>query len=115
MRVLVTGSRDWTKENVIQEELRALIPIDLLIFGDATGVDEIAWRAAEELRIPYLRIQANWAKYGKAAGPLRNAEMLERGRPSLVLAFHEDLQHSKGTKDMVKQAKATKIPVKLIV
>ncbi|KKN01348.1 hypothetical protein LCGC14_1128740 [marine sediment metagenome] len=42
--------------------------------------------------------------YGKAAGPIRNKQMLDEGQPHLVLAFHDNIEESTGTKDMVKQA-----------
>lgn len=32
----------------------------------------------------------------------------------LVLAFHDDLEHSRGTKDMVKRARAANVPVQII-
>jgi hypothetical protein len=47
---------------------------------------------------------AEWKKYGNAAGPIRNARMLNEGVPDVVIAFHENIHKSKGTKNMMDQA-----------
>ena len=39
--------------------------------------------------------------------------MLDEGKPDLVIAFHNDLPKSKGTKDMVKRAQKADVPVLL--
>ncbi len=52
---------------------------------------------------------ANWDQYHRAAGPLRNREMLKEA-PDIVLAFHDDLSQSKGTRDMVNQALKAGVP-----
>ena len=59
-------------------------------------------------------VPANWVKYGRAAGPIRNRRMLELVPPDLVVAFHDDLESSRGTKDMVIAARQAEIPVRLI-
>lgn len=51
-----------------------------------------------------LEFPADWKKYGRAAGPIRNTEMLVKGKPDLVIAFHYNLDRSKGTKDMIQQS-----------
>lgn len=77
---------------------------DLVIEGEAPGADTLAREAAEYFGIPVLAFPANWQKYGRAAGPIRNTEMLNEGKPDMVVAFHNDYLHSKGTKNMVEQA-----------
>jgi len=51
--------------------------------------------------------------YGKAAGPIRNRQMINRLNPNTdeVLAYHEDLDKSKGTKHAVEVARQSKIKV----
>jgi hypothetical protein len=68
---------------------------------------------AEELGIPVLSFPADWARFGRAAGPIRNQRMLDEGKPTLVLAFHNNIVESKGTKDMVKRARKAGIRVRL--
>ena len=104
MRVLVCGDRNWTDIEVIRQKLISIPDISVVIEGEARGADRIARQVAEELNIPVEKFPANWDKYGKAAGPIRNQQMLDEGKPDLVLAFHNDLENSKGTKDMVIRA-----------
>lgn len=56
---------------------------------------------------------AEWEKYGKSAGPIRNRQMLDEN-PDLVIAFHDDIESSKGTKDCIKEAEKRGIEVQLI-
>lgn len=80
----------------------------LVIEGQARGLDRMAGICANMLGIPHLPMPADWERYGRAAGPVRNRAMLHKlllcPPPRLVLVFHDDLKHSKGTRDMAKQA-----------
>lgn len=58
-----------------------------------------------------IEFPALWDKHGRAAGPIRNTQMLDEGRPDLVLAFHRDLSESKGTRNMVEQSVKANLPV----
>jgi hypothetical protein len=55
---------------------------------------------------------ADWGTFGKRAGPIRNKQMLEEGKPDLVIAFWDG--NSPGTKNMIDQAQAKGISVKVI-
>jgi len=57
---------------------------------------------------------AEWYRFGKAAGPIRNQQMLDEGKPDLVVAFHNNLSRSRGTRDMINRAKKALIPVQVI-
>ena len=50
----------------------------------------------------------------KSAGTDRNTQMLVEGEPSLVVAFHSNIAKSKGTKNMIKQAKDAGIETILV-
>jgi hypothetical protein len=50
---------------------------------------------------------ADWQKHGKAAGPIRNRQMLEDGKPDLVIAF----SGGRGTANMISQARAAGVKV----
>ena len=121
-RVLVCGDRNWKDKKRIEEELLKsckefdiFSPKDIVVIeGGAKGVDSLAGEVAKELGFRLLVYPAEWEKFGKMAGPLRNIEMLEDGKPDLVLAFHADLSKSKGTAHMVKIAKKKGIEVKII-
>jgi hypothetical protein len=113
--VLVCGDRNWTDHESVLRELRALQAegYTKVIEGGAKGADTISNRVARFLGMETLTVEANWMMFGKAAGPIRNSEMLKM-KPDFVLAFHPDLTKSKGTIDTVTKARAKKIPVKVV-
>jgi hypothetical protein len=75
-----------------------------IIHGDARGADSLAGGLAKLLGMFVIPVTAKWDIYGKAAGPIRNRQMLALG-PDLVLAFHNDIENSLGTKNMVTIAR----------
>lgn len=111
--VLVCGDRNWTDEEAIRRELSRFPAGTKVIHGAARGADELAALIAKKLGFETKAFPANWRKYGKAAGPIRNQRMLEE-HPDIVLAFHRDLSKSKGTADTVKRARAAGVKVRII-
>jgi hypothetical protein len=105
MRVLVCGDRHWVDRAAIKRELRKFPANTVIIEGEAKGADSLARDVALELGFKVLSFPADWDKYHRAAGPIRNRQMLTEGKPDLVLAFHQDLTRSKGTKNMVTLAR----------
>jgi hypothetical protein len=112
--VLVCGSRKWSSRPTIEREIRALGPNVLIAHGDCRGADKVAASIAESLKLQVLAFPADWETYGKSAGPIRNRRMLTSVEPVLVLAFHNDIENSRGTKDMVGFAKACGVPVRVV-
>jgi hypothetical protein len=110
MRILFCGDRNWTNYKLIADIVADFKP-DVVIEGEARGADSMARDAAEYFGIPVEAYPANWEVHGKAAGPIRNTQMLKEGKPDLVVAFHNDLQNSKGTLNMVTQARKQNIKV----
>ncbi len=109
MKVLVCGGRDFENATLLFSTLEK-IGITHLLHGGATGADALAQYWATIHKVPVTQFVADWRKYGKAAGPTRNAEMLAQGKPDMVVAF----PGGKGTADMVRRAKAKGVPVKEI-
>ena len=92
--------------------------IACVIDGAARGADTAGHMAARGRGLNTGRFHADWEKYGRAAGPVRNTEMLkflirrrEQGQEPRVLAFHENMAESRGTANMVKQAQRAGIRV----
>lgn len=109
-RVLVCGGRAYAERKVVGAHLRAIHNdrgISLVIHGGASGADGLAHAWAMHARVPSCVFPANWRFDGRRAGPLRNAAMLELGKPDLVLAF----PGGRGTADMIARAKAAGVPV----
>ena len=100
--ILVTGSRDWTDENMIAHALQSInIPENLtpvLVHGDCpTGADAMAHKIATQWKWKIRKYPAQWQKYGKSAGPRRNQEMISVEQPHVGLGFSKN--HSSGTKN----------------
>lgn len=117
MRLLVSGDRNWTNWRFIYKYLdgfHTVYPISVLIEGEAKGVDSFARNWAKDRGIPYDPYPAQWHRFRHAAGPIRNQQMLDEGQPDMVLAFHNDIENSKGTKDMVTRAEKANIPTIVI-
>jgi hypothetical protein len=113
--ILVTGDRNWSNTDEGQKisvwyALRGYRKHNpIIVHGAARGVDTMAGDWAARLGYVVHPHPADWDKYHRAAGPIRNQEMLAEN-PNLVLAFHDDIGNSKGTKDMVNRAVKRGIP-----
>jgi peptidoglycan/xylan/chitin deacetylase (PgdA/CDA1 family) len=113
VRILFCGDRYWTDKKVILAVMRKLRP-SVVIEGEAKGADSLARESAKELGIEVFPFPADWSTYGRAAGPIRNKLMLDEGHPELVVAFHDNLPASKGTRDMVSRARIRGIKTVLV-
>lgn len=125
-RVMVTGSRDFTDRTKAREALVGLVEMYVpvgedveLIHGDdgneeaTEGADRICASIAEELGWKAIPFRADWAKYGKAAGPYRNGDMAQsKPKPAVCIAF--PLPGSRGTWNAVAQARGAGIPVEIV-
>jgi hypothetical protein len=82
-----------------------------IIHGGARGADQLAGTIAELWRWPVEVYEADWDKHGKGAGPIRNKQMLDEGKPDLILAF--PMLVSKGTWDMIRQGVRAGVEVRI--
>jgi len=99
---VVTGSRSWTDKEQIRKKLLEY-DIHLVIHGGCPkGADALAQEVCKEEDIPVEKCKAKWDKYGRVAGFIRNAEMLDEYKPDIVLAFWDG--ESPGTSNCIKQA-----------
>jgi hypothetical protein len=112
-RILICGDRNWTDRVMIWDALVDAGADVIVIEGEASGADTIAREIAYEMDMQVLPYPAEWKRYGKAAGPIRNRRMLEEGKPDEVWAFHDDLGRSRGTRNMIAQARQAGVPVKV--
>lgn len=110
MRVLVCGGRGYMDFKTLTRVLDEIKPT-VIINGDAPGADGMSSCYGQNNGIPVISVRAQWDYYDRAAGPIRNAWMLEHCKPiDLVVAF----PGKAGTANMVKQAKEAGIPVREI-
>lgn len=115
MRVLICGDRDWKNYECMRRVLYDMMcngelsfGHDTLIHGDARGVDKMSAQFFENIEV----YPADWEQHGKAAGPIRNQQMLDTG-VDMVIAFHSNISESKGTLDMIKRANKAGVEVRL--
>lgn len=113
IRLIVAGSRTFHDYKLAKEKLDRIVfglqedypgAQIVIISGDAKGADQIGIRYAMERKLPLRRFPAEWNKYGKMAGPMRNAQMMsyaKEGIPALV-SFWDG--KSRGTKNMINTA-----------
>lgn len=113
--MLVCGGRDFADLRLLHFQLDMIHyargtkggDIDVLIHGDAKGADRLARDWARSRGVPIAAFPADWKKYPKFAGPIRNRKMLVVGKPELVVAF----VGGRGTQDMVRQARRAGVEV----
>lgn len=117
-KVGFSGSRRWPDsmsyilQKTAEEEFEDADGDILFKFGDCpTGVDKIIHTFVMDNSLPYRRFEADWVKYGNAAGPIRNREMIDSGLNKLY-AFPDE--HSKGTIDCLKYAESKGIEVQTL-
>ena len=113
LRIVVSGDRNWSD---IQRVRQCFSRFDNhqgqveLIHGDCKGLDKMAGYVGNEKGWTVIPVPAEWNKFGPSAGPIRNSQMLDMN-PSGLIWFHDDIQNSRGTKDMIKQAESRGIKV----
>lgn len=109
MKVIIAGPRDVHGAESFNLVRRAIIDsnwfleITEIVHGGATGIDTAAGVVAASLTTPWpVRVfNADWSKHGRAAGPIRNAEMA-RYADRLIAVWDGE---SRGTKNMINTAK----------
>jgi hypothetical protein len=117
MNIIFCGDRNWNDLGLIKAVTERVLVIYgrfTLIEGEARGADLMSLQAALIYKIPFKRYPADWNKNGKAAGPIRNRQMVTEGGANAVIAFHSDIETSHGTRDMVNYARSKNLPVIVI-
>jgi hypothetical protein len=110
MKLLVCGGRHFSDAERMNRTLDAVHKkrgVDLVIHGGAGGADTLALWWAKSRGIPARCFPADWNTHGRAAGPIRNQQMIDEGLPDGVVAF----PGHRGTVDMVKRAKSAGLVV----
>ena len=113
MTVLVCGGRAYDNALEVTSTLNALFiakPWQHVVVGSLRGADKLVAEWARERGIKCTVVGANWARYGRAAGPIRNGHMLRDYKPDMVVAF----PGGTGTASMVSLARAEGVPVHVV-
>lgn len=114
IKVIIAGTRDFNDYAFLKKNvdyfLQGINPNNEeieIVSGNARGADKLGERYAKEHNLPVKLFPANWDKYGKRAGYLRNQEMANYS--DVLIAFWDE--KSKGTKHMIDIAKKQDLTV----
>lgn len=110
MKVLVCGGRhyaNWAAGWAVLSELHATNRITKIVTGGAAGADAMAIQWAIKNKVACQEYPADWKQHYKAAGPIRNSQMLRIERPDLVIAF----PGGKGTANMLELARNANVTI----
>ena len=111
-KVLICGGVVFNDETLFTETLDSVIDKEntIIVSGGAKGADSLAEKYAAANGIEIKVFPAEWNKYGRSAGPIRNKKMLDYisdDAGSLVIAFWNG--KSRGTKNTIENAQKMKI------
>lgn len=106
IRIIIAGSRTFSDYNLLKCYSDSVLQeFDLskivIICGGAKGADQLATKYAEEHNLELKVVPPDWALFGKAAGFVRNAAMVEYA--DVLIAFWNG--KSKGTEHVIDLAK----------
>ena len=107
--VLVSGKRDFTDYErfckVLDESLSGITDEVEIVEGGAKGTDALARRYALDRGLKCREFAAHWDVNGRAAGPIRNSEMVKfvSGHDSKAVFFWDGM--SRGTGDCLRKAR----------
>jgi hypothetical protein len=107
VRLLVCGGRDFEDRTLAFDTLDRVLAergVSILIHGGARGADALGAEWATARSIPVQVFKPDWRRFGRGAGPVRNQEMIQIGKPTYAVAF----PGGSGTADMCKRLAAAR-------
>ena len=115
MKLAIVGGRDFKCYEVLTTWANSIFYMlstdsKIVVSGGATGADSLAKKYTDEHIVEYKEFPADWDAYGKAAGFIRNQQIVDEC--DMVLAFWDG--KSKGTQDTINKAKKAKKPTVIV-
>lgn len=113
MKLIIAGSRNlsptvgFIRDSISMLNISHHGTITEEICGGAEGVDAEGQHWASHHGVPVKIFRANWDKYGKGAGPIRNKEMAKYGDVLLLIWNGE----SRGSANMKREMQILNKPV----
>lgn len=118
-KVIIAGSREFDNYDMLKEKCDKILSRKVnegeeivIVSGTARGADTLGEKYAEERGYKIERYPANWDKYGKRAGYLRNKKMAEVSNACIV--FLSPKAENKGSKMMISIATEEKLLIRVI-
>lgn len=120
MKVLITGSRTWTKKGPIEALMRGMPEATFILGDNPAGVDAIALEVARDYKLKHVVKLAHWSLHEgcycrdktqscKFAGHRRNGDMVAAG-PQVGFAFRNE-GASPGTDNCILQCYFAGVPI----
>lgn len=115
-KIIIAGGRDFMDYNLLKKKADKILQEKkvthkiVIISGCARGADTLGLRYASENAFDAEEYPADWDKYGKKAGYMRNVEMAENA--DALIAFWDG--KSKGTKHMIDIATERNLLIRVI-
>ena len=113
-KVIIAGGRDFKDYDLLKTKLNKILSnINtqiVIVSGKARGADSLGERYANEMEYKIAEFPANWDKYGKRAGYIRNEEMAKYA--DACVCFWDG--KSKGTKHMIDLADKHNLKLRVI-
>ncbi len=112
-KVIIAGGRHFDNYELLKEKCDYFLQDKVkthrivVVSGKASGADKLGERYAEEKGYEIEEHPANWEQNGRAAGPIRNAEMAKAS--NALIAFWDG--ESRGTQSMINLAKKHNLEV----
>lgn len=98
MKTIIAGSRGITDYLTVLKAIeQSEFPVTEIVSGSARGVDALGERFATEEKLPLYIFPADWNRYGKRAGYIRN-ELMAENADALIAVWDGK---SRGTKNMI--------------
>lgn len=113
MKVIIAGGRSFCSYELMVLRCNSILrnqPIVEIVSGTAGGADKLGERYAKEYGHSVKQFPAEWDKYGKGAGYIRNEEMAKYAEG--LIAFWDG--QSRGTKHMIDLAYKYNLKVEII-
>lgn len=111
MMYAVVGSRNFVNYGIVCSILDEYTDITHIVSGGARGADYLGKKYAEEKNLEYIEFPAEWDKYGRSAGFIRNKDIVNNS--DIIIAFWDGI--SKGTENTINYARKQKKEVRIIL
>ena len=115
MKLAIVGSRSFNDYDLLETWADSIFYMQdtdekFVVSGGASGADSLAEQYTNTHITTLIKFPAEWNKYGKSAGFIRNQQIVDNC--DMVLAFWDG--ESRGTADTIAKAKKAKKPTFIV-